>query len=56
VFAPKLPEIEAADLDYVVAVNPGCLRQLQTELRRAKSPVRAIHLIELVDQAQSQTR
>ena len=56
VFAPKLREIEAADLDYVVAVNPGCLRQLQTELRRAKSPVRAIHLIELVDQAQSQTR
>jgi glycolate oxidase iron-sulfur subunit len=56
VFAPKLREIAAADLDYVVAVNPGCLRQLQTELRRAKSPVRAIHLIELVDQAQSQTR
>jgi glycolate oxidase iron-sulfur subunit len=56
VFAPKLREIEAADLDYVVAVNPGCLRQLQTELRRARSPVRTIHLIELVDQAQAQTR
>ena len=34
VFAPKLHEIEAAT-STVVAVNPGCLRQLQTELRRA---------------------
>ncbi len=54
VFAPKLKEIEDARVDFVVAVNPGCLRQLQTELRRAKSQVRAIHLAELVDLAQSQ--
>lgn len=54
VFEPKLREIEAADVDYVVAVNAGCLRQLQTELRRAKSQVQAIHLVELVDRAQSQ--
>jgi glycolate oxidase iron-sulfur subunit len=54
VFTPKLREIEAADVDYVVAVNAGCLRQLQTELRRAKSRVRAIHLVELVDLSQSQ--
>jgi glycolate oxidase iron-sulfur subunit len=54
VFAPKLKEIENAGVDFVVAVNPGCLRQLQTELRRAKSRVRAIHFAELVDLSLSQ--
>lgn len=48
VLAPKLDAIEALDLDYVVAVNPGCLRQLQVGLRRARSRVRAIHLVELL--------
>src|SRR5262249_36655307 len=56
VFAPKLREIEAADLDYVVVGNPCCLRHLATGLRRANATVRAIPLIELVDQAQSQAR
>jgi glycolate oxidase iron-sulfur subunit len=44
----KLDEIEAAGVDYVVAVNPGCLRQLQTGLRRRRSAVRAVHLAELL--------
>jgi glycolate oxidase iron-sulfur subunit len=44
----KLDEIEAAGLDLVVAVNPGCLRQLQTGLRRRRSRVRAVHLAELL--------
>ena len=34
---PKLDALEAADVDYVVAVNPGCLRQLHTGLRRRGS-------------------
>ncbi len=45
---PKLDAIEAAGVDYVVAVNPGCLRQLRTGLRRRRSPVRAVHLAELL--------
>lgn len=45
---PKLDAIEAADLDYVVAVNPGCLRQLETGLRRRSSKVRAVHLADLL--------
>jgi glycolate oxidase iron-sulfur subunit len=45
---PKLDAFEAADVDYVVAVNPGCLRQLQNGLRRRRSPVRAVHLAELL--------
>jgi glycolate oxidase iron-sulfur subunit len=44
----KLDEIEAAGVDVVVAVNPGCLRQLQTGLKRRGSRVRAVHLAELL--------
>jgi glycolate oxidase iron-sulfur subunit len=44
----KLDELEAAGVDLVVAVNPGCLRQLQTGLRRRRSPIRAVHLAELL--------
>ncbi len=45
---PKLDAIEAASVDYVVAVNPGCLRQLETGLRGRSSEVRAIHLADLL--------
>jgi glycolate oxidase iron-sulfur subunit len=48
VLAPKLDEIAEADLDYIVAVNPGCLRQLQVGLRRRGLRTRATHLAELL--------
>lgn len=48
VLAPKLDAIEELNVDYVVAVNPGCLRQLQVGLRRRLSRVKAIHLVELL--------
>jgi glycolate oxidase iron-sulfur subunit len=44
----KLDEIEAAGVDIVVAVNPGCLRQLQAGLRRRRSRARAVHLADLL--------
>jgi glycolate dehydrogenase iron-sulfur subunit len=44
----KLDEIEAAGVDLVVAVNPGCLRQLQMGLKRRGSKTRALHLAELL--------
>jgi glycolate oxidase iron-sulfur subunit len=47
ILAPKLQEIADADVDYVVTVNAGCLRQLQVGLRGAK--VKAVHLVELVE-------
>ncbi|MFD4899372.1 (Fe-S)-binding protein [Streptomyces sp. NPDC058411] len=47
----KIQEIEAAGVDYVAAVNPGCLRQLRTGLRRARSRVKAVHIAELLAQA-----
>ncbi|MGV9770892.1 (Fe-S)-binding protein [Streptosporangium sp. NPDC003464] len=43
----KLDEIEAAGVDYVAVVNPGCYRQLEQGLRRRRSAVRAVHLAEL---------
>ena len=48
VLAPKLEAIAALDLDVVVAVNPGCLRQLRQGLRRTGSRTRAMHLAELL--------
>lgn len=44
----NLDQIEAAQVDSIVAVNPGCLRQLQTGLKRRRSHVRAVHLAELL--------
>ncbi|MEU8251386.1 (Fe-S)-binding protein [Nonomuraea sp. NPDC048916] len=52
VLAPKLDAIEALGVDYVVAVNPGCLLQLRIGLRRRRSRVRAIHLVELLAAAE----
>jgi glycolate oxidase iron-sulfur subunit len=48
VLDPKLDAVEAAGVDYLVAVNPGCLRQWQTGLARRKSPIRAVHLADLL--------
>jgi glycolate oxidase iron-sulfur subunit len=48
VLGPKIDEIEAAGIDYVVAVNPGCLRQLRQGLRRRKSTVRALHIADFL--------
>lgn len=48
VLRPKLDAIEAAGVDYVVAVNPGCLLQLQIGLRLRRSRVRAVHLAALL--------
>lgn len=53
---PKLDAIEAAGVDYVVAVNPGCLRQLRNGLRRRRSPVHAVHLAELLAAAAEGSR
>ncbi len=56
VLAPKLDEIERAGVDYVVAVNPGCLRQLRTGLRKRRSRVQALHLTELLARARDGAR
>jgi glycolate oxidase iron-sulfur subunit len=47
----KVDEIEAAGLDYLVVVNPGCQRQMLDGLRRRRSSVRVLHLAELLASA-----
>ena len=48
VVSQKIEEIKALNLDYIATVNPGCTRQLVTELRRARVKTKVIHLAELV--------
>ncbi|GAA1422368.1 glycolate oxidase subunit GlcF [Streptomyces thermospinosisporus] len=51
VLDPKLEDLDRMDVDFIVAVNPGCLRQLQQGLRRRRSRVRAVHLAEFLAMA-----
>jgi glycolate oxidase iron-sulfur subunit len=51
VLDPKLEALRELDVDYVVAVNPGCLRQLRQGLRRTRSRTKAVHLAELLAMA-----
>jgi glycolate oxidase iron-sulfur subunit len=46
-----LDEIEAADLDYLIVLNPVCQRQLIGGLRRRRSRVRVLHLAEALARA-----
>jgi glycolate oxidase iron-sulfur subunit len=48
VLDPKLDAAEAAGVDYLVAVNPGCLRQWEGGLARRRSRIRAVHLADLL--------
>lgn len=49
ILARKLDEIEAAGVDAVVVVNPGCHRQLEAGLRKRRSRTRVMHLAEVLD-------
>ena len=53
VVSQKIKEIKALNLDYIATVNPGCTRQLVTELRRARVKTKVIHLAELVAVSQN---
>ena len=55
VLSPKLDEIDAADVDYLIVVNPGCQLQLRAGLRRRRSRTRVLHLAELLDLATRRT-
>ncbi len=45
----KAGHVLATGAQVVASANPGCLVQVATALRRAKSPLPALHPIELVD-------
>ena len=48
VFAKKAAEIEKLDLDFIISVNPGCTRQLATQLRKRKINTKVMHIAEFV--------
>ena len=48
VLAPKIEELKKLNLDYLVTINPGCTRQLKSELKRNKIKTKVVHLAELV--------
>jgi glycolate oxidase iron-sulfur subunit len=52
VLARKLETLAAADPDLVATGNPGCLMQLRAGLERAGLRARAVHPVEILDQAQ----
>jgi glycolate oxidase iron-sulfur subunit len=47
----RLDAIEGAGVDYLVVVNPGCQRQLLDGLRKRRSPVRVLHIAELLERS-----
>lgn len=53
VLDPTLVQAREADLDYLVALNVVCTRQLQAGVKRAKLRVKVVHLVELLELALS---
>lgn len=53
-FDCKRKEISESDLDIIVVVNPGCYRQLKTELAAGASRIEVAHLAELIAESTSQ--
>jgi glycolate oxidase iron-sulfur subunit len=47
----KIANIEKTGADVVVTANPGCLMQIASGLRRARSKARVVHLLDLLDEA-----
>ena len=46
IVSKKISEISKLELDYLVTVNPGCQRQMQTSIK--KGP-KVIHIVELIE-------
>jgi glycolate oxidase iron-sulfur subunit len=47
----KIQHTSATGADVVVTANPGCQLQLQSGLRQAHSPMRVLHLVDILDMA-----
>jgi glycolate oxidase iron-sulfur subunit len=51
VLAPKLDEIRLSMVDIVATGNPGCLMQIGAGLYQAGRGIRAVHPVDLLDEA-----
>jgi len=49
--AQKVDNVEATGAELAVSGNPGCLIQLRSVLDRRGSPIRAVHLADVLDAA-----
>jgi glycolate oxidase iron-sulfur subunit len=47
----KIAHVRATGADAVVTANPGCIIQIIQGLRAKGSPIRVLHIVELLDQA-----
>jgi glycolate oxidase iron-sulfur subunit len=47
----KVRHVTSTGADAVVTANPGCILQIQQGLREAGSPIKVLHLVELLDRA-----
>jgi glycolate oxidase iron-sulfur subunit len=47
----KMRDVAATGADVIATANPGCVMQLEAGLRRHRLPGRAVHVIELLDEA-----
>jgi glycolate oxidase iron-sulfur subunit len=47
----KADNVIASQAEIVATANPGCAMQMTAHLREKKSPIRVVHVIELLDQA-----
>ncbi len=47
----KIAHITETHADAVVTANPGCFLQLQSGLQRASSPIRVMHIVDVLDRA-----
>jgi glycolate oxidase iron-sulfur subunit len=47
----KVGHVQSTGAQAVVTANPGCIMQIEQGLRAAGSPVRVLHLVEVLDRA-----
>jgi glycolate oxidase iron-sulfur subunit len=47
----KVRHVTGTSAEALVTANPGCILQIQQGLREAGSPVRVLHIVEILDQA-----
>ncbi len=47
----KIAHVTETQADVVITANPGCFLQLQSGLQRAGSPMRVMHIVDVLDMA-----
>ena len=49
----KMDSVESTRADVVISGNPGCMIQINGEASKRKSPVKVMHLVDILDEAYS---